>query len=127
MPDRPLRLGDVIDDYCPRCRLLLNHDVASIMGGVVSKVTCRTCFNTHDFRKGDVPKRKARKDDKKTLMDQVLQNLPLPPVPGPSPAPSPAALPSSSAPGDEAPAPPPPVPLRKKRDLWAELERIKKR
>ncbi len=33
MPDRPVRLGDVIDDYCPRCRLLLNHDVASLASG----------------------------------------------------------------------------------------------
>ena len=30
MADRSPRLGDVIDDYCPRCRLLLNHDVASL-------------------------------------------------------------------------------------------------
>ena len=50
MSDRPPRLGDVIDDYCPRCRLLLNHDVASLTGDVVAKVTCRTCHNTHDFR-----------------------------------------------------------------------------
>ena len=33
MTDRPLRLGDVIDDYCPRCRLLLNHDIASLFDG----------------------------------------------------------------------------------------------
>lgn len=129
MTDRPVRLGDVVEDYCPRCRLLLNHDVASFMGAEVAKVTCRTCFNTHDFRKGDVPKRKARKDDKKTLMDQVLQNLPLPPVPAASPGapPSPLSPPSSSASDGEPPVPPPPVPQRKKRDLWAELERIKKR
>ena len=50
MSDRPLRLGDVIDDYCPRCRLLLNHDIASLAGGAVAKVTCRTCYNTHDYR-----------------------------------------------------------------------------
>ena len=75
MTDRPVRLGDVIDDYCLRCRLLLNHDVASLMGADVAKVTCRTCHNTHDYRKGDVPKRKARKDDKKQLMDQVLATL----------------------------------------------------
>ena len=30
MSDRAPRLGDVIDDYCPRCRLLLNHDVTSL-------------------------------------------------------------------------------------------------
>ena len=78
MTDRPVRLGDVIDDYCPRCRLLLNHDIASLVGSEVAKVTCRTCYNTHDYRKGDVPKRKARKNDKKQLMDQVLATLPLP-------------------------------------------------
>src|SRR5262245_49339072 len=116
MTDRPARLGDVVEDYCPRCRLLLNHDVASLVAGAVAKVTCRTCFNTHDFRKGEVPKRKPRKDDKKKLMDEVLQGMPLPPT---SPAPPP---PAADVP--EAPAPPP---VRKKRDLWAELERINKK
>jgi hypothetical protein len=105
MSDRPLRLGDVIDDYCPRCRLLLNHDVASLFDGNVAKVTCRTCHNTHDYRHAEVPKRKSKKDDKKSLMDQVLANMPPPPAP-------PAA---------------PPVPVRKKRDLWAEVERLKKK
>ena len=112
MTDRPVRLGDVIDDYCLRCRLLLNHDVASLMGADVAKVTCRTCHNTHDYRKGDVPKRKARKDDKKQLMDQVLSTLPLP-------APTPPLAPAME--------PPLPLPMRKKRDLWADLERIRKK
>ena len=107
MPDRPSRLGDVIDDYCPRCRLLLNHDVASLADGAVAKVTCRTCFNTHDYRQGQVPARRKsfKKDDNKTLMDQVLAGMPT--VPPPPPA--------------------PPVPTRKRRDLWAEVERLKKK
>ncbi len=33
-----LRLGDEIDDYCPRCKLLLNHAVASMVGSTVVKV-----------------------------------------------------------------------------------------
>jgi hypothetical protein len=104
--DRPLRLGDVIDDYCPRCRLLLNHDVASLVSGAVSKVTCRTCFNTHDYRNAQVPaKRRSKKDDKKSLMDQVLAGMQPPPTP---------------------PAPPP-APLKKRRDLWAEVERLQKK
>jgi hypothetical protein len=106
MGDRPPRLGDVIDDYCPRCRLLLNHDVASLFEATVAKVTCRTCFNTHDFRNAQVPaKRKARKDEKKSLIDQVLAGMPAPP----------------------APPPPPVVPARKRRDLWAEVERLRKK
>src|SRR5574340_111284 len=68
MPDRAPRLGDVIDDYCPRCRLLLNHDVTSLFEQTVAKVTCRTCHNAHDYRNAQVPtkRRVARKEDKRT-------------------------------------------------------------
>src|SRR5438552_9061575 len=34
----PPRLGDLIDDHCPRCKLLLNHAIASLMDGRVAKV-----------------------------------------------------------------------------------------
>jgi len=106
MGDRAPRLGDVIDDYCPRCRLLLNHDVTSLFGDDVAKVTCRTCHNTHDYRHAQVPPRRksAKKEDKKSLMEQVLASMPLPPAP-------PSAKPPEPRPG--------------KRDLWAEIERIK--
>lgn len=107
MTDRPLRLGDVIDDYCPRCRLLLNHDISSLSDGQVAKVTCRTCHNLHDYRHAQVPtRRKAKKDDRQSLMDQVLASMP--PVPAPPAAP---AAPTT----------------RKRRDLWAEVERIRKK
>jgi hypothetical protein len=107
MSDRPLRLGDVIDDYCPRCRLLLNHDIASLAGTDVAKVTCRTCYNTHDYRHALVPnRRRTKKDDAKSLMDQVLASMPNLPQP----------------------PPPPPAAVRpKRRDLWAEVERLKKK
>ena len=105
MSDRPPRLGDVIDDYCPRCRLLLNHDVTSLFGGAVAKVTCRTCHNPHDYRRAEVPpKRSKNKDEKKNLIDQVLAGMGRPPEP-----------------------PPAPVAPVKKRDLWAEVERLKKK
>jgi hypothetical protein len=105
MSERLPRLGDVIDDYCPTCRLLLNHDVAALVGSGVAKVTCRTCHNTHDFRNALVPvKRKGKKSEPKSLVEQVLATLPPPPV---------------SPPADVAPPP-----QRKKRDLWAEVKRI---
>jgi hypothetical protein len=105
--ERSPRLGDIIDDYCPRCRLLLNHDVAALQESAIAKVTCRTCHNSHDYRHAQVPaKRKTRKEqEKQSLMDQVLAGMPPPPVP-------PAA---------------PPAPVRKRRDLWAEVERLKKK
>jgi hypothetical protein len=104
MTERPTRLGDVIDDYCPTCRLLLNHDVAALHNAAVAKVTCRTCHNTHDFKYAQVPvRRKANKGETKSLVDQVLATLPVPAAPAPTP---------------EPPAP------RKRRDLWAEVKRI---
>ena len=107
MPERPTRLGEVIDDYCPRCRLMLNHDVASLNAGNVAKVTCRTCYNTHDYRGGQPPARRrvTKKADNQSLMDQVLAGITPPPPAPPAPA----------------------VPQRKKRDLWAEVERLKKK
>src|SRR4029450_12025620 len=81
MADRPIRLGDVVDDYCPRCRLLLNHDVASLYQGAVAKVTCRTCYNTHDYKHAEVPPKRTSKKvaEKKKLMDEVLQGMGVPP------------------------------------------------
>lgn len=108
MSDRPLRLGDVLDDYCPRCRLLLNHDIASIFAGAVAKVTCRTCHNTHDYKHAQVPPKRGRgkKEDPKSLMDQVLAGMGAPPA---------------------APTTTPPPPVKKRRDLWADVERLKKK
>ena len=110
MSDRAPRLGDVIDDYCPRCRLLLNHDVTSLFAEAVAKVTCRTCHNAHDYRHAQVPakRRSSRnKPDKQSLIDQVLASMPKPPEP-------PANPPAAGGGGKP-----------QKRDLWAEVERIK--
>ncbi len=129
MADRALRLGDVVDDYCPRCRLLLNHDVASLTGAEIAKVTCRTCHNTHDYRHALVPTRRKKSGvDKQKLMDEVLAGMGRAPgaaAPQAAPAappPAPLAPPSSATSG--APLPPP---VRKRRDLWAELDRIRQK
>lgn len=110
----------MIDDYCPRCRLLLNHDVASLNVSLVAKTTCRTCHNTHDYRHAEAPpKRPTKKQlEKQKLFDEVLAGMGGA-AGAPAPAPDPAA--------EVAPEPPPPPPVRKKRDLWAELERIRKK
>jgi hypothetical protein len=66
------RLGDLIDDYCPRCKLLLNHAVASIMKDQVVKVICKTCYTEHVYRRGEGGKKKAPAGV--TLFEQVLAN-----------------------------------------------------
>ena len=70
MPEEAVRLGDLIDDYCPRCKLLLNHAVASIMDGKAMKVICKTCYTEHAYRHGEGGKKKTPAG--MTLFDQVL-------------------------------------------------------
>jgi hypothetical protein len=68
------RLGDIIDDYCSRCRLLTNHSVMALVNGEPAKVTCRTCYNEHNFRHGKGGgKKKASK--KSQLFDAVLSKI----------------------------------------------------
>jgi hypothetical protein len=70
MSDIPPRLGDLIDDYCPRCRLLLNHAIASMVRNQVAKVICQTCLSEHPYLDGKESKKK--KTPRETLFDQVL-------------------------------------------------------
>lgn len=58
-----IRLGDVIDDYCVKCRRITNHSIVSIVNGDVAKVRCRTCYNDHDYRHEQAPP--SKKDLKK--------------------------------------------------------------
>jgi hypothetical protein len=69
-----LRLGDLIDDYCSRCRLLTNHSVVSIVDGEPAKVQCRTCHNEHNHRRGKAPAKKAA-TRKAQLFDAVLASI----------------------------------------------------
>jgi hypothetical protein len=68
----PPRLGDLIDDHCPRCRMLLNHAIASLMEGKVAKVICQTCLTEHAYLHEDGAKRKKPPGGRETLFDQVL-------------------------------------------------------
>lgn len=81
MEAQPPRLGDLIDDYCPRCRLLLNHAVASLVEDKVAKVICQTCYSEHAYQHGEGGKKKSA-GGRATLFDQVLAQA----------APSPASI-----------------------------------
>lgn len=49
------RLGDVIDDYCVKCRRLTNHSIVSLVEAQAAKVRCRTCYHDHDYRHEQAP------------------------------------------------------------------------
>jgi hypothetical protein len=69
-----MRLGDVIDDFCVKCRRLTNHAIVSLLNGSAAKVRCRTCYSDHDYRNGQAPP--SKKDLKKAaLFNQVLSGV----------------------------------------------------
>ena len=89
MPD--FRLGDVIDDFCVKCRRVTNHSIVSLLKGDAAKVRCRTCYSDHDYRHEQAPPPKV--DSRKAaLFNEVLAKVqpaeteaPTEPAPEPEP------------------------------------------
>src|SRR5215475_6648082 len=52
---RDIRLGDDIDDFCVRCKRVMNHAVVSVINAAPAKVRCRTCHSDHDYRHEQAP------------------------------------------------------------------------
>lgn len=68
------RLGDIIDDYCVKCRRVTNHAIVSLVDGAPAKVRCRTCYHDHDYRHEQAPP--SKKDLKKLeLFKEVLSSV----------------------------------------------------
>jgi len=71
---RDIRLGDDIDDFCVRCKRVMNHAVVSVIAAAPAKVRCRTCHSDHDFRHEQAPPPKV--DARKAaLFNEVLKKV----------------------------------------------------
>lgn len=69
-----LRLGDIIDDYCIKCRRLTNHAIVSIVDDEAAKVRCRSCYYDHNYQREQIPP--SKKDLKKLeLFNAVLATV----------------------------------------------------
>jgi len=77
------RLGDVIDDFCIKCRRLTNHSIVSLVGTEAAKVRCRTCYHDHDYRHEQAPpsKKELKKleEDAKAAREAAERNGDEPP------------------------------------------------
>ena len=71
MEQRRLRLGDILDDYCPRERRLTNHAVVAMIEEDVKQTRCTTCDTEHAYKGGKVPKRR-KKETTAALYKEVL-------------------------------------------------------
>jgi hypothetical protein len=96
MQPRRLRLGDVVDDYCPRERRLSNHVIVAMVDDTIKQTRCSTCDFEHPFKEGKIPARRTKKDSTPALYKQVLDNVTegtAPPEAAATPAPAPAPPP----------------------------------
>jgi hypothetical protein len=61
MQQRRLRLGDILDDYCPRERRITNHAVVAMIDEQVKQTRCTTCDADHEYKQARVPASRRRK------------------------------------------------------------------
>jgi hypothetical protein len=75
MEQRRLRLGDILDDYCPRERRVTNHAVVAMIEDSVKQTRCTTCDAEHPYKGGQAPRRK-KKEAAGALYKEVLAGKP---------------------------------------------------
>jgi len=61
MQQRRLRLGDILDDYCPRERRVTNHAVVAMIEDDVKQTRCTTCDAEHEYKHAKVPAPRRKK------------------------------------------------------------------
>src|SRR3954447_19418391 len=75
MEQRRLRLGDIVDDYCPRERRVTNHAIVAMVEEDVKQTRCTTCDAEHPYKGCQAPRRRSRKDSTGTLYKEVLAGI----------------------------------------------------
>jgi len=70
MQQRQLRLGDVLDDYCPRERRLTNHVIVAMVGDDVKQTRCTTCDADHEYKQAKVPRLRRKTEAPAALAAQ---------------------------------------------------------
>ena len=109
MDQRRVRLGDVLDDYCPRERRVTNHAVVALVGDDIKLTRCTTCDTEHPYKGARVPPRRQRRlvaalstagADGALIAVPAPEAAPAPPPPAGRPlaAGSPASRPIAAAP-----------------------------
>src|ERR1700712_2826177 len=76
MQQRQLRLGDILDDYCPRERRVTNHVIVAMIAEDVKQVRCTTCDADHEFKHAKVPRQRRKAETPAALYTQVLASGP---------------------------------------------------
>src|SRR6187397_1227461 len=72
MQQRQPRLGDILDDYCPRERRVTNHAVVAMVGADVKQTRCTTCDAEHEFKHAKVPRQRRKSESAAALQASAV-------------------------------------------------------
>ncbi len=72
MQQRQPRLGDILDDYCPRERRVTNHAVVAMVDDTVKQTRCTTCDAEHEYKHARVPLSRRKKETMSAAFAEVL-------------------------------------------------------
>src|SRR5215210_7904331 len=76
MQQRRFRPGDVLDDYCPRERLVTDHAIVAMIDDNIKQTRCVACDVEHEYKQAKVPPQRKKKTP--ALYTQVLDGLQAP-------------------------------------------------
>jgi hypothetical protein len=76
MQQRQLRLGDILDDYCPRERRVTNHAVVAMVGEDVKQTRCTTCDSDHEYKHAKVPRQRRKPEAAPSVAAQSPGGVP---------------------------------------------------
>lgn len=72
MEQRALRLGDLVDDYCPRERRVTDHVIVAMVDDSIRQTRCSACEAEHEYKEARMPRKKTKNDDAAGLTGGVL-------------------------------------------------------
>src|SRR5436190_18133930 len=72
MQQRRPRLGDILDDYCPRERRITNHAVVAMIEDEVKQTRCTTCDADQEYKRARIPAQRRKKGSASALDGQPL-------------------------------------------------------
>lgn len=80
MQQRRLRLGDILDDYCPRERRITSHAVVAMIEDEVKQTRCTACHADHEFKGAKVPPPRRKRPEAAIgePVESTLRPKPLP-------------------------------------------------
>lgn len=90
MDHRRLKVGDIVDDYCPRERRITDHAIVAMIDETIRQTRCTACDSEHPYKEARTPRARKRTTPA-ALYDEVLTDAAAQhePVPPPAPAPAP--------------------------------------